>query len=67
MRLERVVYDMAEPAKRIDVLLLLVTLGKKGKLFVRKKREFDKWSSMDAVNCRCVVSPLTDSHHTEER
>lgn len=52
---EDVKYDMAVPAKRLDVFLWLMTGGKKGKLFVRKTKDFKKWTPPKSFNCRCVA------------
>ena len=61
MRIEEVTYEMAEPAKKLQVLLWLVSLGKKGKLFVPKKRKYNKFfADVDArtVNCRSSITKL---------
>jgi len=59
MRFEDVVYEMAVPAKKLDIIIWLLTGGKKGKLFVRESKTFKKWYP-DHVNCRCTSAPIIE-------
>ena len=64
MRITEVTYAMAEPAKRLDVLLWLITGGNKGKLFVSVDRQYNKFHAAQdgrTYNCRSIVSPVLKS------
>lgn len=61
MRIEQVTYEMAEPASKLDVLIWLITWGSRGRLFVSKTKNYNKFYSEPdprTVNCRCVTSPV---------
>ena len=62
MRTEEVTYDMAEPAARGQIILWLISFGKKGKLFVRKRTKYRAYlADLDTrtVNCRCKSIELS--------
>lgn len=54
---EDVTYEMAVPAKKIEIIKWLISGGRYGKLFVNRRVDFRRWSAMDDINCRCVVNP----------
>lgn len=63
IKTETVVFDKAVPAPRLQVLLWLITCGKKGRLFEREKTEAIKYSSIPVgFNCRCVTVPIIDDN-----
>ena len=60
MKITEVIYDMAEPAKKWDIVKWLLTGGRYGKLYIKVPTRFNKyWAEMDkrTINCRCVVNP----------
>lgn len=62
IKTETVHFDKAVPAPKMQVLLWLVTGGRRGRLFEREKTEAIKYSSQpDVFNCRCVTVPIIDA------
>lgn len=59
LKYEEVVYEMAVPASRIEIVVWLITFGKFGRLFVRESKHFRKWMPGEDINCRCVFKTLT--------
>lgn len=63
MKITEVVYDMAEPAKKMDIIKWLLTGGRYGKLFIKVPRRFNKyWAELDNrctpplhINCRSTI------------
>lgn len=61
LKTETVVFDKAVPAPKLQILLWLVTCGRRGRLFEREKTEAIKYSSQPVEpNCRCVMAPIID-------
>lgn len=55
LKYEDVVYEMAAPARKLEILLWLLTGGRKGKLFIRETKDFRKWMAPPShTNCRCL-------------
>lgn len=62
LKTETVVFDKAVPAPKLQILLWLVTCGRRGRLFEREKTEAIKYSSpTDGINCRCVTVSIIDT------
>ena len=63
LKTETVHFDKAVPAPKMQVLLWLVTGGRRGRLFEREKTEAIKYSSPPVgINCRCTMVPIIDSY-----
>lgn len=58
IKTERVAFDMAAPAKWHQVALWLITNGRRGKLFISKREEFNKFIAPTSINCRSVMAPV---------
>lgn len=63
LKTETVVFDKAVPAPKLQVLIWLVTGGRRGRLFERKKTEATKYSSPPTgINCRCAPVFISGEH-----
>lgn len=61
LRTEKVVYDMAEPASKIQIIIWLITFGRKGRVFVSKPKRYTKFYSHPddrMINCRCSAPSI---------
>lgn len=61
LRTEKVVYDMAEPASKIQIIIWLITFGRKGRVFVSKSERYTRvYSQPDGrmINCRCSAPSI---------
>jgi hypothetical protein len=58
---EEVTYEMARPATKLQILIWLLTNGRKGKLFIKKSESFRLYT-IGHVNCRCATSPIKDDN-----
>ena len=60
MREEIINIDKAIPASRQEVLLWLLTGGKKGRLFTAKKTQMSKWYPIHTdLRCRCATTVIS--------
>lgn len=53
IKTEIVAFDVAVPAKKLDIIAWLISGGRFGKLFVREKLEVKKFFPPKSFNCRC--------------
>lgn len=60
VNIENVTYEMARPATRLQIIVWLLTNGRKGKLFVKKQESFRRYT-IGHINCRCTTATVKDN------
>lgn len=60
MKVTEVIYNMAEPASKLDIIKYLFTNGRYGKVFIKKPTAFNEYSANPPyhLNCRSTHTPI---------
>ena len=56
IKVDQVLISMAEPAPKWQVVLYLLTGGRKGRLFQEKVVSMKLYAAPEHINCRCTIS-----------